>query len=73
MTEIKEEKLFNAQVLINPNGEIQAVHRKINLTPEDEKNGIISTAKIPENVTMTDIKGIKVGIIMCRCKWFLAY
>jgi len=36
MPEIHGESLFNGQVLINPQGEIQAIHRKWNLKPAEE-------------------------------------
>jgi predicted amidohydrolase len=54
--------LYNAQVLINPTGEIQAVHRKWNLKPHEKKANYQSG---PVPVTITDIKGVKTGIAIC--------
>jgi predicted amidohydrolase len=65
MTEIREGSLFNAQVLLNPNGELEAVHRKVHLTPEDKENQIQPSPKTPESVTVTTINDIRIGIIIC--------
>jgi hypothetical protein len=50
--------LYNAQVLINPTGEIQAVHRK-----RRPKTEMYSRGTVP--VTVTDIKGVETGIVIC--------
>ena len=60
MMEIHQDELYNAQLLINPQGEIDAVHRKFHLM---ESAAIFKPGKIP--VTVVDIKGIRTGIIVC--------
>lgn len=65
MTELQGDKLYNAQVFVNREGNIEAIHRKVNLTPEDKKNGITPALKIPENVTVVNINGIVTGMIIC--------
>lgn len=62
MSELDGNVLYNAQVLLNPQGEIQAVHRKRNLQ-DDEKKADYRPGL--EMVTITDIKGIKTGIVVC--------
>jgi predicted amidohydrolase len=51
-------RLFNSQVLINPAGEIQAVHRK-----RCPKSDLFSRGSVP--VTVTEIKGVRTGIVIC--------
>jgi len=65
MTELNSGKLYNSFVLINPGGEILAVHRKVNITPEDILNGITPAAKVDSSLTMLQINNIKVGMIIC--------
>ena len=65
MTEINSGKLYNSFVLVDPEGEIQAVHRKVNITPDDVLNGITPAAKVDSSVTMVQINNIKVGLIIC--------
>jgi len=62
MSEMDKGTLYNAQVLLNPQGEIQAVHRKWNLKP-GEKKANYQPGPIP--VTVTDIKGVKTAIVIC--------
>jgi predicted amidohydrolase len=62
MSELDDETLYNAQVLINPQGEIQAVHRKWNLKPAEKKAGYQPG---PVLVTTTEVKGIRTGIVIC--------
>ncbi len=62
MSEIDDGILYNAQVLINPEGEIQAVHRKSNLK-SGEKTANYKSGSVP--VTITDIKGVRTGIVIC--------
>lgn len=59
LDEAHEGGVFNSQVLIDPNGEIIAVHRKVNLQG--------STVYKPGDtlVTITEIKGIKTAITIC--------
>lgn len=52
----------NTQVLVNPQGEIQAIHRKWNLKPDEHQAGYLPG---PQPVTATEIKGVKVGMIIC--------
>ncbi|MCF8364003.1 MAG: carbon-nitrogen hydrolase family protein [Prolixibacteraceae bacterium] len=65
MTEKRDGELYNSQVLVNPMGEIEALHRKITLTPEDKKSGFTASSKTPENVTIVNINNIKVGMMVC--------
>ena len=60
MTETHEGEIFNSQVLINPKGEIEAIHRKYHLM---QSASIFKAGKIP--VTIVDIIGIRTGIIVC--------
>lgn len=62
ISEMDGEKLYNTQVMINPQGEIQAVHRKHNLKPGEKKAGY-QPGPLP--VTITNIKGIKTAIVIC--------
>jgi predicted amidohydrolase len=62
MSEINNETLHNTQVLLNPQGEIQAVHRKWNLKPGEKKAGY-QPGPVP--VTITDIKGVKAAMVIC--------
>jgi predicted amidohydrolase len=54
--------MHNAQVLINPQGEIQAIHRKWNLRSQERGAGFQPG---PRPVTVTDILGVKTGIVIC--------
>ena len=65
MTELNSGKLYNSFVLLDPHGEILAVHRKVNITPEDILNGITPAAKVDSSATMVQINNIKVGMIIC--------
>jgi predicted amidohydrolase len=62
ISEIDGKALHNAQVLLNPQGQVQAVHRKWNLKP-GEKEANYQPGPLP--VTIIDIKGIKTGIVIC--------
>lgn len=62
ISELEGGILSNAQILLNPQGEIQAVHRKRNLQ-EDEVEANYQPG--PEMVTITDVKGFKTGIVIC--------
>lgn len=61
MTEIKESKLYNSQVLLNPEGEIEAVHRKVHFFDWDEESGFTKG----DQKTIVEIDGIKTGMIIC--------
>jgi predicted amidohydrolase len=58
LSESRDGRLYNAQVLLNPGGEIQAVHRK-----RCPKSDTFSRGPVP--VTVTEIKGIKTGMLIC--------
>lgn len=60
--EIDDEIMYNSQVLLNPQGEIQAVHRKWNLK-EKEKKANFQAGSAP--ITITDIRGVRTVIIIC--------
>lgn len=62
MSEIDDGVLYNSQVLLNPQGEIQAVHRKSNLK-SSEKKADYKSGSVP--VTITDIKEVRTGIVIC--------
>jgi len=62
ISEIKDGNLHNTQVLLNPQGEIQAVHRKSNLKSHEKQAGY-KPGSVP--VTITDIKGIRTGVVIC--------
>lgn len=62
MSEIDGKSLHNVQVLLNPQGQVQAIHRKWNLK-SGEKNANYQPGPVP--VTITDIEGIKTGIVIC--------
>lgn len=65
LTEANNGKLYNAFVLVDPDGEIVAVHRKVNLAPEDIMGGITPAAEHDSSVTMVQINNINVGMIIC--------
>lgn len=62
MPELDGDSLYNAQVLLNPLGEIQAVHRKMNLKPGEQLAKYLP-GSVP--VTITDIKSARTGIVIC--------
>ena len=62
MPEKNGELFFNTQVLINPQGEIQTIHRKYNLKPGEEMANY-QAGSVP--LTITNIKGAKTGIVIC--------
>lgn len=62
LSEEHNQTLHNTQVLVDPHGVIQAIHRKWNLKPA-ERQADYQPGPVP--VTVTEIKGIKVGITIC--------
>ena len=62
MPELDEEERYNAQVLISPDGELQAIHRKWNLKNHEREAGY-HPGGVP--VTFTKIKNLQTGIIIC--------
>jgi predicted amidohydrolase len=62
LSELDGDVLHNTQVLLNPRGEIQAVHRKRNLKPGERQ---ANYQPGPLAVTITDINGVRTGIVIC--------
>ena len=62
MSEKADQTMHNTQVLVNPQGEIQAIHRKWNLKPAELQ---ANYQPGPRPVTVTTIKGIRVGLVIC--------
>jgi len=62
MSEINGGILHSAQILLNSQGNIHAIHRKWNLK-HNEKEANYQPGQVP--VTTTDIKGVKTGIVIC--------
>ena len=62
MAELAEGKMFNAQPVIGPNGNILAIHHKTYLTPADKDAGF----EAGEGLTVLEIKGIRTGIVVCK-------
>lgn len=60
ISEICEGEIYNTQVLINPQGEIVAAHRKYHLM---EGTAVFQPGKVP--VTVVDINNIRTGLIVC--------
>lgn len=58
LTESSSGSLFSSQVLVNPGGEIQAVHRKMGSSPDLFEPG-------PTPVTTTEVYGLRTGIVIC--------
>jgi len=65
MGELNGEKLYNSQVLINPDGELEVIHRKYRLINEDKEIGFDPFPKTMSNVSVAEINGIKIGMIIC--------
>jgi predicted amidohydrolase len=62
ISELDGEALHNAQVLLNPEGQVQAIHRKWNLKPGELAAGY-QPGPVP--VTITEIRGIRTGMMIC--------
>jgi predicted amidohydrolase len=62
LSELDGDVLHNSQVLLNPRGEIQAVHRKRNLKPGERQ---ANYQPGPRAVTITDIHGVRTGLVIC--------
>lgn len=62
MPELDGGERYNAQVLINPLGEIQSVHRKWHLKPHEKSAGY-RPGSTP--VTFTGIKNLRTGMVIC--------
>ena len=61
LPELKSDTLFNSLVLLNPQGEIEGIHRKVHLVAEDIESGFTAS----NNKTIVYIEGIKTGMIIC--------
>ncbi|MCP5061272.1 MAG: carbon-nitrogen hydrolase family protein [Ignavibacteriae bacterium] len=61
ISEIDETTLYNSQVVLNPEGEIIAVHRKNRLFLLDEESGFTAI----RNSQVINIKGIRAGLMIC--------
>jgi len=61
MSELSGDTLYNAQVLLNPEGQIVAVHRKSGFVSEDEEAGFTRG----RHATVASIDGIRIGMIIC--------
>jgi predicted amidohydrolase len=59
MTEEHEGRLYNAQILIDPSGEIIAVHRKFFL----QGSGVFTPGGMP--LTVVTLDGIKTAVLVC--------
>lgn len=62
LTELKEGKLFNSLVVVDPEGKVNAVHRKMLLHSIDETNGI---TKAEPNHQVVTIDGFRFGLAIC--------
>ena len=62
MSEKRDGAQHNTQVLLDPAGEIQAVHRKWNLKSGEKQAGY-QPGRQP--VTMTEIKGVATALLIC--------
>jgi predicted amidohydrolase len=62
MSELDQGRLYNTQVLLDPRGEVQAVHRKLNLKNDEIAAGYQPG---PSRVTITEVKGIRTGLVIC--------
>lgn len=61
LSETKDQLLYNSQVLLDPQGQIVSVHRKIHLTDWDIDDGFTAG----DTVTFDMIDGIKTATIIC--------
>jgi predicted amidohydrolase len=62
ISELEGETLHNAQLLLNPHGEIQAVHRKRNLKQAERE---ADYQPGPLKLSVTEIRGVKTGMVIC--------
>jgi predicted amidohydrolase len=62
LIEVKDGKLYNSLVVVNPKGKIEAIHRKMLLHYIDEKNGI---TQAEPNFQVIEIDGFKIGLSIC--------
>jgi len=62
MVEKEDEKIYNSLVMMNPNGEVEAVHRKTFLLDGDKDVGFSAG----DGVTFVEIDGVKVALSICH-------
>jgi len=68
MGELDGGQLYNTQVLLSPDGTVQAKHRKVHLIDTDEAGGFtpaVRSATDPFSLTTTDINGIHAAMLIC--------
>ena len=68
MGESYDGQLYNTQVLLAPDGTVQAKHRKVHLIDTDEAGGFtpaVRSAADPLSLTITDINGISAAMLIC--------
>lgn len=63
--ELNDGHLYNAQVLINGDGAIKAIHRKYHLIDEDKESGFEPYPQSSDNVAVVTLNGIRTGMIIC--------
>lgn len=61
LAEVRNDTLYNSQVLINPNGEVQEVHRKVRAFYLDEESGY----EFYNNYQIFEINDIKISMTIC--------
>ncbi|MGC9393832.1 MAG: carbon-nitrogen hydrolase family protein [Anaerolineae bacterium] len=62
LSEKASDGYHNAQVLVNPQGEIHAIHRKWNLKSAEREAGYVPGTR---PITTTEINGLKVAMLIC--------
>jgi len=68
MGELDGGQLYNTQVLLAPDGTVQAKHRKVHLIDTDEAGGFtpaLRSAADALSLTITDINGIHAAMLIC--------
>lgn len=68
MGELDSGVLYNTQVLLAPDGTVQAKHRKVHLIDTDESAGFTAAARStadPFSLTITDLNGISAAMLIC--------
>jgi (R)-amidase len=66
MAERDGDKLYNSLVLMNPAGEVQAVHRKYLTVHSDVVTSLEYPYSNGEGATVTEVEGIPFGLIICN-------
>ncbi len=60
-TEISDGELYNSQILIDPDGEIESIHRKNFIIGYDYENGF----KKGDEINIVEIDGINTAMLIC--------